>query len=157
MNKLWYTSGMEPVTTVLTSLALARQGIAFLKDNIDSLNDAKSVAESISKIFDGHQQFNAKRYDTSTRNIAEEMIEYKLQQEEMYEMKTLVNLRFGAGFWESIVAERGRRIAEQKEQEKRNRVARMQRMNEITKVMVAIVGGMAVAGAALFGVVVWAF
>lgn len=72
-------------------------------------------------------------------------------------MKTLVNLRFGAGFWESIVAERGRRIAEQKEQAKRDRVARMQRMNEITKVMVAIVGSMAVAGAALFGVVVWAF
>jgi hypothetical protein len=33
----------------------------------------------------------------------------------MYEMKTLINLRFGHGTWEQIVAERARRIREEKE------------------------------------------
>ena len=112
---------VEPVTTVLTGLALARQGIDFLKTNIDSFNDAAELSSQIANIFKGQDEFNKARYDEKEakklgiKNIASEMIEYKLQQEQMYDLKRLVNHRFGLGFWESIVAERAKRIEEHKE------------------------------------------
>ena len=40
----------------------------------------------------------------------------------MQEMKALINMRFGAGVWESIIAERARRIAEAKEAERLQRI-----------------------------------
>lgn len=110
---------MEPISATLTGLALAQKGISFLKENIDTLNDARSVAKSVTAILDGHQDFNRKRYKTSTKAVAEEMIEYKLQQEEMYEIKRLVNHRFGIGFWESIIQERAKRLQEEEAENKR--------------------------------------
>lgn len=128
---------VEPVSTVLTGLALARSGIAFLKENIESVQDGAQIAEQIGNIFKGQDQFNKARYDEGyakaigMKDVATEMIEFKLQQEEMYEMKRLVNHRFGLGFWESIVAERARRIDEQKEHEKEIARAKRQKRQEI--------------------------
>lgn len=128
---------VEPVSTVLTGLALARSGIAFLKDNIESVQDGAQIAEQIGNIFRGQDQFNKARYDEGyakaigMKDVATEMIEFKLQQEEMYDMKRLVNHRFGLGFWESIVAERARRIDEQKEMEKEVARAKRQQRQEI--------------------------
>jgi len=128
---------VEPVTTVLSGLALARSGIAFLKDNIESVQDGAQIAEQIGNIFRGQDQFNKARYDEGyakaigMKDVATEMIEFKLQQEEMYDMKRLVNHRFGLGFWESIVAERARRIDEQKEMEKEVARAKRQQRQEV--------------------------
>ena len=52
---------VEPVTTVLTGLALARQGIDFLKTNMDSLNDASELSAQIANIFKGQDEFNKAR------------------------------------------------------------------------------------------------
>ena len=149
---------MEPISTTLTGLALARQGIAFIKDNLDSAQDAAAIGQQIASIFQGHDEFNKKRYEQpafSLSNVAEEMIEYKLQQEEMYELKRLVNHRFGLGFWESIVAERAKRIEEHKEHEKEvARVKRRKRQKLIDTIqtigiMIAITGVLAI------GIVIW--
>ena len=149
---------MEPISATLTGLALARQGIAFIKDNLDSAQDAAAIGQQITSIFQGHDDFNKKRYEHpafSLNNIAEEMIEYKLQQEEMYELKRLVNHRFGLGFWESIVAERAKRIEEHKEHEKEiARIKRRKRQKLIDTIqtigiMIAIISVLAI------GIVVW--
>jgi len=125
---------VEPISAVVGGLALARQGIQFLKDNMDSASDAAEIGRQIANIFQGHDEFNKKRYKESSLtlgNIAEEMIEYKLQQEEMYELKTLVNLRFGHGFWESIVSERQKRIEHNKEMAKEEARAKRQKRQEM--------------------------
>ncbi len=147
---------VEPVTTVLTGLALARQGIDFLKTNMDSLNDASELSAQIANIFKGQDEFNKARYDPAEakkmgiKDIASEMIEFKLQQEQMYDLKRLVNHRFGLGFWESIVAERAKRIEEHKElikeQERKKRRERqefidtMQTVGIVIAIVLALVG-----------------
>lgn len=149
---------MEPITATLTGLALARQGISFIKDNLDSVQDAAAIGQQIAAIFQGHDDFNKKRYDQPAfglGSVAEEMIEYKIQQEEMYELKRLVNHRFGLGFWESIVAERAKRIEEHKEQEREiARVKRQKRQEFIDTaqtigIVVAIIGVLAI------GIMIW--
>lgn len=149
---------MEPITATLTGLALARQGISFIKDNLDSVQDAAAIGQQIASIFQGHDDFNKKRYDQPAfglGSVAEEMIEYKIQQEEMYELKRLVNHRFGLGFWESIVAERAKRIEEHKEQEREiARVKRQKRQEFIDTaqtigIVVAIIGVLAI------GLMIW--
>ncbi len=147
---------VEPVTTVLTGLALARQGIDFLKTNMDSLQDASELSAQIASIFKGQDEFNKARYDPSEakkmgiKDIASEMIEFKLQQEQMYDLKRLVNHRFGLGFWESIVAERAKRIEEHKqlikEQERKKRQERqelidtMQTIGIVIAIVLALLG-----------------
>lgn len=149
---------MEPITATLTGLALARQGISFIKDNLDSVQDAAAIGQQIAAIFQGHDDFNKKRYDQPAfglGSVAEEMIEYKIQQEEMYDLKRLVNHRFGLGFWESIVAERAKRIEEHKEQEREiARVKRQKRQEFIDTaqtigIVVAIIGVLAI------GIMIW--
>lgn len=149
---------MEPISATLTGLALARQGISFIKDNLDSAQDAAAIGQQIASIFQGHDDFNKKRYEQPAfglNSVAEEMIEYKLQQEEMYELKRLVNHRFGLGFWESIVAERAKRIEEHKEHEKEiARIKRRKRQKLIDTIqtigiMIAITGVLAI------GIVIW--
>ena len=49
------------------------------------------------------------------------MIEMKLQQEELYQLRLIVNNRFGSTFYDDILKERERRIHEQKEASKKQR------------------------------------
>ena len=125
---------MEPVTTVLTGLALAKQGIDFIKSNLDTINDAKAIGEQLSNIFIGHQEFNKKRFSGGLKDVAIEMIEYKQQQEMLYELKMMLDLRFGNGFYDQIQAEYQKRLKEQKELE------RVQQINKRKQVERTILG-----------------
>jgi len=125
---------VEPVTTVLTGLALAKQGIDFIKSNLDTINDAKAIGEQLSNIFTGHQEFNKKRFSGGLKDVAIEMIEYKQQQEMLYELKMMLDLRFGNGFYDQIQAEYQKRLREQKELE------RVQQINKRKQVERTILG-----------------
>jgi hypothetical protein len=125
---------VEPVTTVLTGLALAKQGIDFIKSNLDTINDAKAIGEQLSNIFIGHQEFNKKRFSGGLKDVAIEMIEYKQQQEMLYELKMMLDLRFGNGFYDQIQAEYQKRLKEQKELE------RVQQINKRKQVERTILG-----------------
>ena len=125
---------MEPVTTVLTGLALAKRGIDFIKSNLDTINDAKAIGEQLSNIFTGHQEFNKKRFSGGLKDVAIEMIEYKQQQEMLYELKMMLDLRFGNGFYDQIQAEYQKRLKEQKELE------RVQQINKRKQVERTILG-----------------
>jgi len=125
---------VEPVTTVLTGLALAKQGIDFIKSNLDTINDAKAIGEQLSNIFTGHQEFNKKRFSGGLKDVAIEMIEYKQQQEMLYELKMMLDLRFGNGFYDQIQTEYQKRLKEQKELE------RVQQINKRKQVERTILG-----------------
>ena len=140
---------MEPVTTVLTGLALAKQGIDFIKSNLDTINDAKAIGEQLSNIFIGHQEFNKKRFSGGLKDVAIEMIEYKQQQEMLYELKMMLDLRFGNGFYDQIQAEYQKRLKEQKELERQERIRKAKKIEQIT------IGGLLIAALGIAGVVLW--
>ena len=55
-------------------------------------------------------------------SVAQDVIDAKLAQEKLQEMRTIIDLRFGPGTWQSIVDERARRIQQAKEVEKQARI-----------------------------------
>jgi hypothetical protein len=140
---------VEPVTTVLTGLALAKQGIDFIKSNLDTINDAKAIGEQLSNIFTGHQEFNKKRFSGGLKDVAIEMIEYKQQQEMLYELKMMLDLRFGNGFYDQIQAEYQKRLKEQKEIERQEKIKKAKRIEQAT------IGGLLIAALGIVGVVLW--
>jgi hypothetical protein len=124
---------MEPITTALTGLALARSGISFIKENMNTIQDAAQIGQQLSNIFQGFDEFNNQRYAPKLgfKDVADEMIQYKIMQEQMADLKLQINLRFGHGFYESIIAERKKRIEEKKENERKIRVRKRKQQEDL--------------------------
>ncbi len=111
---------MEPISTTLAGIALVQKSVEFIKSNINTANDIKDIANAIDGMFAGEKQIQQKRFGNKsvigqTKDVANSVIDSKLAQEQMYEMKKLINYRFGHGTWEQIVAERAKRLREEKE------------------------------------------
>ena len=142
---------MEPITTALTGLALARSGISFLKENIGAVQDAAQIGQQLANVFQGFDEFNKDRYSSKVgfKDVADEMIQYKLMQEELYDLKLQINHRFGHGFYESIVAERKKRIEEKKEQERQMRIKRRRQQEDLKAIGLSILVGVSLVGIGL--------
>ena len=152
---------VEPVTTIIGGLAAARSAINFLKENVDAFNDARTIGQQIGQILQGHDEFNKARYDTKMatklgiKDVASDMIEMKLQQEELYQLRLIVNNRFGSTFYDDILKEREKRIHEQKEQEKKERLKRAKQRKQIIDLFQIL--GMVVMGCVAFVVAIIGF
>ena len=135
---------VEPVTTIIGGLAAARSAIDFLKQNVDAFNDARTIGQQIGQILQGHDEFNKARYDTKMqaklgiKDVASDMIEMKLQQEELYQLRLIVNNRFGSTFYDDILKERERRIHEQKEAIKKAKAAQIKKRQELIGILKAL-------------------
>jgi len=133
---------VEPVTAVLSGIALFKSATSFIKDNINTVNDISGIAKQIDQMFTGQQQINKQRSKdaNSTKNelglsnVTESIIDAKLAQEQMREVKNMINLRFGPSTWDEILNERKRRIDEIKEQKKIARKRKMQKQKEMMDV-----------------------
>ena len=123
------------VTEVLTGLALVRSGVSFIKENINSARDIGEMAGAIDNLFEGRDQANAAKRNAkkthSHKEVAHEIIDAKLAEEELDTMRQLIDARFGHGTWASIITLRAQRIHEQKEAEKAERLARRKRREQI--------------------------
>ena len=146
---------VEPVTTIIGGLAAARSAIDFLKQNVNAFNDAKQVGQQVGNILQGLDEFNKARYDPKMqaklgiKDIASEMIEKKLIEEQLYEIKRLIAHRFGTHFVEAIMKEREKRIHEQKEAIKKARAAQLKQRQELIGILKAL--GIAIAIALTLG------
>ena len=135
---------VEPVTTIIGGLAAARSAIDFLKQNVDAFNDAKTIGQQIGQILQGHDEFNKARYDSKMaaklgiKDVASDMIEMKLQQEELYQLRLIVNNRFGSTFYDDILKERERRIHEQEEAIKKAKAAQLKKRQELIGILKAL-------------------
>jgi len=152
---------MEPISTTLAGIALVQKSVEFIKSNISTVNDIKDIASAVDGMFAGEQQIQQKRYGNKsiigqTKDAASTVIDAKLAQEQMYEMKTLINFRFGHGTWEQIVAERARRIREEKEAiAEQKRIAR-KKQKEFEDMMI-ISGSVGIIVLVFIGVVIGIF
>ena len=144
---------MEPISTTLAGIALVQKSVEFIKSNINTANDIKDIASAIDGMFAGEKQIQQKRFGSKsvigqTKDVANSVIDSKLAQEQMYEMKQLINFRFGHGTWEQIVAERAKRIREEKEAiAKQKRIAR-RKQKEFEQIL--LVGGSVFVGIVIF-------
>ena len=144
---------MEPISTTLAGIALVQKSVEFIKSNINTANDIKDIIGAVDGMFAGEQQIQQKRFGSKsiigqTKDVASSVIDAKLAQEQMYEMKKLINFRFGHGTWEQIVAERARRIREEKEAiAEQKRIAR-RKQKEFEEIL--LVGGCILVGVVIF-------
>ena len=132
---------VEPVTAVLTGIALVKKSVDFVKSNISTAQDIGDIIGHVDKALNGQQQVikerDSKNVDHfATENIAKEVIDAKLAQEHLNEMRQLIDYRFGHGTWAYILQERKRRIDAKKlaiKEEKARRLKKRQEIEEYVK------------------------
>ena len=122
--------GIMPVAEILAGIALVKSSVDFIKSNIDTCKDIGELGGAIDNLLRGKDEAEkiknkrglGVREQFDTAHIAREAIDAKLAAEQLQEISTLINLRFGPNTWKEIVNERARRIAEAKEAEKQARI-----------------------------------
>jgi len=149
-----------PVAEILAGIALVKSSVEFIKSNIDTAKDIGEMAEAIDGLFKGTEEVQKKSNKKSgvggladqfgIQSVAQEMIDAKLAQEKMQEMRNLIDMRFGPGTWQSILDERQKRIAEAKEAQRIARIKKRQEEEEFWESikMIIIIGGCVILGAA---------
>ena len=145
----------------MAGISLVKASVDGIKKAINTCNDIGDIAKYIDGLFEGEQQIQKKRSKAqkdpfAVNTIAEETINAKLAQEHMQEMKNLINMRFGPGVWEGIIAERAKRIQQAKEAERQARLEKIRRHREIVH-NVEIGGAVFAACVVFIGLVVLIF
>ena len=119
------------IAETLAGIALVKSAVDGIKSAINTAKDVSEVAGHIDNLLTGEKQVQQQRSKKSStsigdqfgiKSVAQEVIDARLAQEQVNEMRTLVDMRFGPGTWQSIVDERARRIQEAKEAERQARI-----------------------------------
>ena len=124
---------MDPISTGLAGIALVQKSVEFIKSNIDTANDISQIAGAVEGLFAGEKQVQQERFGSKSilgqsKDAAHSVIDAKLAQEQLRDMQTLIDNRFGYGTWRQIIAERNRRIKEEKERiAEQKRIARQKK------------------------------
>ena len=138
------------IAETLAGIALFKSAVSGIKSAIGTANDIGDIAGFIDNLFEGESQVQKERNKKSglgigdqfgVKSVATEVINAKLAKEQMQEIATMVDMRFGHGTWRGIVDERAKRIQEAKEAELARRRAAALRHNEMienAKVGVAV-------------------
>ena len=82
----------------------------------------------------------------ATENVAQEIIDAKIAREQLNEIRTLVNQRFGPNTWGEILAERKRRIDAKKEAIREAKRKKAKQMRDIQDLFTYACYGLAVIG-----------
>ena len=121
---------MEIITATLTGIALIKKSVDFVKQNISTVNDIKDIATQIDGFFTGEEQMNKRQGKGmsiaeqfgSVESTASDFIDRKLLEEQRYELKLLIDNRFGHGTWEQILSERSEKIKQAKEAQRQAKI-----------------------------------
>ena len=143
---------VEPISAALTGIALVQKSVDFIKSNIATANDIKDIAGALDGLFAGEKQVQSERFSDKsmlgqTKDAASKVIDAKLAQEAMDEMRILINHRFGHGTFQQIIAERNKQLREEKERiAEQKRIARKQaqQRKELIMIFGAVVGGIGI-------------
>jgi len=129
------------IAETLAGIALVKSSVEFIKGHIDTAKDIGEIAGAIDGLFRGHDEAQQARNKKSSATglgaqfgvdtVAKEIIDAKLAAEQLAETARLVDFRFGHGTWASILAERQKRIQEQREIEAAARKEAIKKHNEM--------------------------
>jgi hypothetical protein len=156
---------MEPISTALAGFALFKSAVDGIKSAIGTANDVSDIAGYIDNLFEGESQVQKKRNKKSgvgvgdqfgVANVAREVIDARLAKEQMQEVASLVDMRFGHGTWRSIVDERAKRIQAAKEAAAEARRKKIQEAREFEENLKQffMIGGVILIVVALFVVMI---
>jgi len=140
---------VEPISTALAGIALVTKSVEFIKKNISTCQDIGEIISHVDNALNGQQQTIKQREKKGADpfaidNVAEEVINVRLAQERLYEMKQLINLRFGHGTWEYILEERKKRIDKKKQAIKEAKAKKMKKQKEMYDMIRMVMIGLAV-------------
>ena len=112
-----------------------QKSVDFIKSNINTVNDIKDIAGALDGLFEGEKQVQKKRFGDKSiigqsKEAAHSVIDAKLAQEQLQEISIMIDNRFGYGTWRAIIAERNKRIAEEKEAIRQAKIAERKRIEE---------------------------
>mgnify|MGYP001206947988 CR=1 FL=1 len=149
------------VAEVLTGIALVQQSVKFIKENISTVQDIGQIATQIDDLFRGEKEAQQARNRKSggglgdqfgVDTVAKEVIDAKLAAEQLQEVATMVDMRFGHGTWSGILAERAKRIQEAKEAAAEARRKKIQKDREFEEMMkqAVLVGAIILIAVGLF-------
>jgi hypothetical protein len=108
----------------MAGIALVKASVEFIKSNIDTAKDIGEIAGAVDGLFRGQDEIEHKRSKKAgvgigdqlgIKTVAQEVIDAKIAQEAMQEMKNMINMRFGPSTWQEIVDLRAKRIQEERE------------------------------------------
>ena len=156
---------MDPISTGLAGIALVQKSVDFIKSNINTVNDIKDIAGAIDGLFEGEKQVQKKRFGDKSiigqsKEAAHSGIDAKLAQEQLQEISIMIDNRFGYGTWRAIIAERNKRIAEEKEAIRQAKIAerkRIEERNEMIKLGATVLSIVAVVSTIMVVIVVAVF
>ena len=148
-----------PIAEIMAGISLVKASVDFIKSNIDTAKDIGEIAGAVDGLFRGQEEIERKRSKKAgvgigdqfgIKTVAQEVIDAKLAQEKMQEMKNLINLRFGPDTWQLIVDTRAKKIQEEREAiaaAKRKKREEAREFEEMMKQLgiVALVVGVAIA------------
>ena len=153
---------MDPISTGLAGIALVQKSVDFIKSNINTVNDIKDIAGALDGLFEGEKQVQKKRFGDKSiigqsKEAAHSVIDAKLAQEQLQEISVMIDNRFGYGTWRAIIAERNKRIAEEKEAIRQAKIAerkRIEERNEMIKLGATVLSIVAVVSTIMVVIVV---
>ena len=130
------------VAEILTGISLVRQSVEFIKSNISTAKDKKDIAKQIDGFFEGEAQMNKGqgkglgiKEQFGIESTASDFIDRKLLEEQRYELKLLIDNRFGHGTFNQILAERAEKIKQAKEAQKQARIKAKKQQEEIIDIL----------------------
>ena len=138
------------IAETLAGIALVKSAVDGIKSTINTANDIGDIAKYVDSLLEGEKQVQQQRAKKSgvslgdqfgIDSVAQEVIDARIAQESLNEMRTLVDLRFGPGTWQSIVDLRNERIRKAKEAAlvaKRKAMQRQEEMIETIKIAAGI-------------------
>jgi len=153
------------VAEVLAGISLVKASVEFIKSNIDTAKDVGEIASAVDDLFRGQDEVEKKRSrkagisvgdQLGIKSVAQEVIDARLAQEAMQEMKNMINMRFGPDTWQTIVDLRAKRIQEEKERIAAARRAKIQQQKE-TMEAIKQAGMVALAFGAAIGLFIFLF
>ena len=145
------------IAETLAGIALFKSAVDGIKSAIGTANDVSEIAGFIDNLFEGEKQVQHKRSAKSgvgvadqfgVKSVASEVIDARLAKEQMQEVASLVDMRFGHGTWRSIVEERARRIQAAKEaaaEARRKKIQEAREFEENLKQFFMIAGAVVIA------------
>ena len=143
------------IAETLAGIALVKSAVDGIRSTINTANDIGDIAKYVDNLLEGEKQVQQQRAKKSgasigdqfgIESVAQEVIDARIAQEKIQEMRTLVDMRFGPGTWQSIVDLRNKRIKEAKEAAaKARREARLRQQEMIDSMKLAAGVGLIVA------------
>jgi len=144
-----------PIAEIMAGISLVKASVDFIKSNIDTAKDIGEIAGAVDGLFRGQEDINKKRSKNAgvgvadqlgIKTVAQEVIDAKLAQEKMQEMKNLINMRFGPDTWQTIVDLRAKKIQEEREaiaavkRKKREEAREFEEMIKQAAIVAVVVG-----------------